>query len=73
MINPITFLLQSLIRVYRYALSPMLGANCRFTPSCSEYSLQALERHGLLRGGGLALRRVVRCNPWCEGGYDPVP
>jgi uncharacterized protein len=73
MINPITYVLHSLIRVYRYALSPMLGTNCRFTPSCSEYSLLALERHGLIRGGGLALRRIVRCNPWCHGGYDPVP
>ncbi|MBI2317886.1 MAG: membrane protein insertion efficiency factor YidD [Betaproteobacteria bacterium] len=62
-----------LIRGYRYAISPMLGAHCRFHPSCSEYALEALARHGSLRGGWLSLKRLARCNPWQAGGYDPVP
>lgn len=67
------FLLLGLIAVYRYAISPMLGRNCRFMPSCSEYASEAIHRHGSVRGGWLALRRVLRCHPWNPGGYDPVP
>ena len=63
----------ALVRGYRYAISPMLGRNCRFVPSCSEYALEALERHGALRGSWLAARRVCRCHPCSGGGYDPVP
>jgi putative membrane protein insertion efficiency factor len=63
----------SLLRAYRYALSPFLGYNCRFHPSCSEYALQAIQHHGLWRGGWLAGRRLLRCHPWHPGGYDPVP
>lgn len=62
-----------LIQIYRYALSPLLGPACRFYPSCSEYARQAILRHGALRGIGLALKRVLRCNPWHCGGHDPVP
>jgi len=62
-----------LVQVYRYAISPMLGRSCRFHPSCSEYAIEALERHGLLKGSLLAIRRVGRCHPWHPGGYDPVP
>jgi hypothetical protein len=62
-----------LIRGYQLAISPMLGNHCRFEPSCSEYSMIALRRHGLLRGLWLAVRRIVRCHPWHPGGYDPVP
>lgn len=65
--------LLALLAAYRYLLSPMLGRNCRFFPSCSEYATEAVERHGALRGGWLALRRVARCHPWHPGGYDPVP
>jgi uncharacterized protein len=61
------------LRVYRYAISPMLGRNCRFVPSCSEYAMEAVERHGALRGAWLAMRRVGRCHPFSAGGYDPVP
>ncbi len=65
--------LVGLIRFYRYALSPMLGSRCRFHPSCSEYAIEALQRHGILHGLWLAVRRVLRCNPWSHGGFDPVP
>lgn len=62
-----------LVRLYRVAISPWLGANCRFQPSCSEYALQALRSHGAFRGGALAARRIARCHPWGGSGYDPVP
>ena len=61
------------IRAYRLLLSPVLGPRCRYLPSCSEYALEALAGHGALRGGWLALRRVLRCHPWGGFGYDPVP
>ena len=61
------------VRGYQYALRPMLGANCRFYPSCSDYAREAIERHGALRGSWLAARRVGRCHPYHPGGYDPVP
>ena len=63
----------ALIRAYRLLLSPWWGRQCRFTPSCSEYALEAIERHGALRGSGLAIRRISRCHPWHAGGFDPVP
>jgi putative membrane protein insertion efficiency factor len=66
-------LLLALIRAYRYALSPWWGRGCRFTPTCSEYAADAVERHGAVRGSWLALRRVGRCHPWHAGGYDPAP
>ena len=61
------------IRFYRYFLSPWLGYNCRFTPTCSAYAIEALETHGALCGSWLAFRRIIRCHPWCSGGLDPVP
>jgi len=66
-------LLLLLIRAYQLAISPMLGNRCRFYPSCSEYSMEALSRHGLLRGLWLSMRRIGRCHPWHPGGYDPIP
>ncbi|MFT3813164.1 MAG: membrane protein insertion efficiency factor YidD [Acidovorax sp.] len=66
-------LLMALVRLYRFALSPWLGSACRFTPTCSAYALEALERHGAAAGGYLTLRRLARCHPWCAGGHDPVP
>ena len=63
----------ALVRFYRYAISPMLGRNFRFHPTCSEYAIEALERHGALRGGWMAAKRVGRCHPFNPGGYDPVP
>jgi hypothetical protein len=65
--------LKGFIRLYRYFLSPMLGPNCRFYPSCSCYAEEAIEHHGVVRGGYLAARRILRCHPWHPGGYDPVP
>jgi putative membrane protein insertion efficiency factor len=62
-----------LIRLYQWALSPLLPRTCRFTPSCSEYAAEAVLAHGLWRGMGLAGRRLLRCHPWGGHGYDPVP
>lgn len=61
------------VKAYRLLISPWLGSNCRFEPSCSTYSLQALQQHGAACGSYLTLRRLVRCQPWCAGGHDPVP
>jgi putative membrane protein insertion efficiency factor len=68
-----TRLLRLTLRAYQVVLSPWLGPSCRFHPSCSHYADEALERHGLLRGGWLTARRICRCGPWHPGGYDPVP
>jgi putative membrane protein insertion efficiency factor len=65
--------LVQLVRLYRLAISPWLGANCRFDPTCSSYAIEALEVHGLLKGTWLAVRRIGRCHPWGGSGYDPVP
>jgi len=66
-------LLLLLIRAYQLTLSPLFGQHCRFTPSCSRYASEAIERYGAWRGGWLALRRIARCHPFCAGGHDPVP
>lgn len=65
--------LVGLVKGYRLLLSPSLGSNCRFEPSCSVYAIAALERHGAAAGSYLMLKRIARCQPWCEGGCDPVP
>jgi putative membrane protein insertion efficiency factor len=65
--------LLALIQIYRYCLSPLLGPNCRFFPSCSDYALQAIDKHGAGYGSWLALKRIARCHPWHPGGFDPVP
>lgn len=70
---PMTGVLRALVRGYQIALSPLLPAACRFHPTCSDYALEALERHGPVRGTWLATRRIARCHPWCPGGHDPVP
>jgi putative membrane protein insertion efficiency factor len=62
-----------LIRGYQKFISPMLPPSCRFHPTCSEYGYEAIQKHGLVKGGGLAIWRVLRCNPWGKGGLDPVP
>jgi putative membrane protein insertion efficiency factor len=63
----------ALVRTYQWTLRPLIGANCRFCPSCSDYAVDAFRAHGALRGGGLAARRILRCHPWNPGGFDPVP
>ncbi|MCC6197821.1 MAG: membrane protein insertion efficiency factor YidD [Burkholderiales bacterium] len=70
---PVKTLLLLLLRAYQYLLRPMLGSNCRFYPSCSDYAREAVERHGALRGVWLTIRRVGRCHPYHPGGFDPVP
>ncbi|MCI2058430.1 MAG: membrane protein insertion efficiency factor YidD [Oscillibacter sp.] len=65
--------LMALVRFYRRAISPYRPACCRFYPTCSQYALEALEKYGALKGGWLAFRRILRCNPFHKGGYDPVP
>ncbi len=66
-------LLMLLVRGYQLLLSPWIGGQCRFTPTCSHYTLDALRQHGAARGSYLGVMRVVRCNPWCSGGLDPAP
>jgi putative membrane protein insertion efficiency factor len=61
------------VRVYQWTLRPIIGSHCRFWPSCSEYAVEALRQHGAARGSVMAARRILRCNPWHEGGVDPVP
>lgn len=61
------------IRIYQKLVSPLLGRNCRFSPTCSSYAVQAVEVHGVVKGGWLAIKRLGRCQPMFEGGYDPVP
>ncbi len=66
-------LLIGLVKAYRLLLSPWLGSSCRFEPTCSVYAIDALAQHGAAAGSYLTLRRIARCQPWCEGGHDPVP
>ena len=61
------------IRLYQIAISPLFPASCRFTPTCSQYAIEAVERFGILKGGWLSLKRIARCHPFHPGGYDPVP
>ena len=69
----ISRLLIRLIRLYQLLLSPYFGNQCRFTPTCSHYAQEAIAKYGSLRGSFYSLRRLLRCHPWCRGGYDPVP
>ena len=69
----INAVLMGVVKAYRFFLSPWLGSACRFTPTCSQYALQALDRHGPTAGSYLAARRLLRCHPACAGGHDPVP
>jgi putative membrane protein insertion efficiency factor len=72
-VGPAARIVLAAIRVYQLALSPVLGQHCRFAPSCSAYAAEAIRRYGVLIGSGCALRRLARCHPLCDGGYDPVP
>lgn len=75
--NIITSLLGSvfllLIKIYQYFISPLMGAACRYTPSCSQYGAEAIKKYGAFKGGWLTLKRLARCNPWGGHGHDPVP
>ncbi|HPE42769.1 MAG TPA: membrane protein insertion efficiency factor YidD [Bacteroidales bacterium] len=68
-----SYFLIFLIRIYQYTLSPYLGRSCRYTPSCSVYSVDAIKKHGALKGGWLATKRISSCHPWGGSGFDPVP
>ncbi|HLR50652.1 MAG TPA: membrane protein insertion efficiency factor YidD [Candidatus Sphingobacterium stercoripullorum] len=67
------FIFLALIKGYQYLLSPMLGASCRFTPTCSQYTKQAIEKYGPFKGTYLGIKRILKCHPWGKSGYDPVP
>ena len=69
----LVFPLVVLIKFYQLCISPFTPPSCRYTPTCSQYALEALRKHGLFKGGWLALRRILRCHPWGGSGYDPVP
>lgn len=71
--SPLAHLIALPVRAYRLILSPWVGHNCRYQPTCSAYALEALDRHGALKGAWLAARRIGRCHPWGSSGYDPVP
>jgi len=66
-------ILIKLIHAYQYLISPLTPPNCRFLPTCSHYACEALGRHGVIKGSWLSVKRILRCNPWSAGGYDPVP
>lgn len=68
-----TYVLIGILRAYRFLISPLYGQVCRYHPSCSAYALEAVQRHGSVKGTWLSARRVSRCHPWAAGGYDPVP
>ena len=68
-----TRILLFLVKAYQYLISPMLGPSCRYTPTCSEYAVQALHKYGPVKGLWLSMKRVGRCHPWHDGGYDPLP
>ena len=72
MIHILAALLKALVRFYRAAVSPLKPRSCRYHPTCSAYSLEAIERHGALRGSAMAVKRILRCNPFHPGGFDPV-
>lgn len=69
----LSYLIIKLVRAYQFFLSPWVGQSCRFTPSCSHYTIEAIEVWGPIRGVWLGIKRIGRCNPWCDGGHDPVP
>ncbi|WP_300063651.1 membrane protein insertion efficiency factor YidD [uncultured Roseobacter sp.] len=71
--NPLAHLVALPVRAYRLLFSPWVGHNCRYQPTCSAYALEALDKHGAVKGAWLTLRRIGRCHPWGQSGYDPVP
>jgi putative membrane protein insertion efficiency factor len=67
------FIFLLIIKIYQYLISPLLGTSCRFTPTCSQYGIEAIKKHGAFKGGWLTLKRIGRCHPWGKHGHDPVP
>ncbi|WP_029011062.1 membrane protein insertion efficiency factor YidD [Azospirillum halopraeferens] len=72
-LSPMTHILRALVILYQWTLSPFIGQTCRYLPTCSNYALDALSKHGAIRGSWLTIRRLSRCHPWGGSGYDPVP
>ncbi len=70
---PLQWLFLGLIKFYQRCISPLTPASCRFTPTCSQYALEAIKKYGPIKGGFLSIKRILRCNPWGGSGYDPVP
>tara|TARA_B100000941_G_C28388236_1_gene491184 strand:+ start:441 stop:680 length:240 start_codon:yes stop_codon:yes gene_type:complete len=70
--NVITYILIKLIKFYQYLISPLIGPSCRYLPTCSEYSIEALKTFGFLKGLSLSLKRILSCHPWGKGGFDPI-
>lgn len=71
--SPLSWLFLRLIRLYQVVLSPLMGKECRFAPTCSHYATDAIQKYGAVKGGWLAIKRIMRCHPWSKGGIDPVP
>ena len=71
--NGLKYPLIAFIKLYRVVISPLLPPRCRFHPTCSQYAIEALQRHGVIRGLALSFKRIIRCHPGCPGGHDPVP
>ena len=71
--GPLTYIAYLIVKAYQVVVSPLLGANCRYNPTCSAYALEALKKFGILKGGLLSIKRVAKCHPWGGSGHDPVP
>ncbi|HNV96346.1 MAG TPA: membrane protein insertion efficiency factor YidD [Bacteroidales bacterium] len=71
--RPFTYILIGIVKFYKLFISPILPNSCRYTPTCSNYAVEALKKYGAFKGGWLALKRILSCNPWGGSGYDPVP
>lgn len=72
-LSPLALLLRGLVVAYQWTIRPIIGPHCRYLPTCSDYALEAIARHGAVRGGAMGAARILRCNPWVAGGHDPVP
>ena len=71
--GPLTYIAYLMVKAYQVVVSPLLGANCRYNPTCSAYALEALKKFGIIKGGLLSIKRVAKCHPWGGSGHDPVP
>ena len=72
-LSPLGYLFKGIIMMWRYGVGPIIGKQCRYQPTCSSYAVEAIETHGAIKGGWLAIKRICRCHPWADWGYDPVP